>query len=635
LSKINVLPREIFELIAAGEVVERPSSVVKELIENSVDAGATKITVEIMRGGISFIRITDDGSGIDRADVKSAFVSHATSKIKKIEDLDSILTFGFRGEALASIAAVAKVEMLTKTADEEIGTRYRIEGGEEKILDDAGCPDGTTIIVSDLFYNTPARMKFLKRDNTEGNYVADAVARAALSHPEVSYRLIKDGKQTLFTSGDGDLKNTIYAVYGKDFANGLIPCNYELNGISVKGYISKPLNCRPNRNMQHFYVNTRYVKIPVASVALDEAYRHSTMVGRFPSCVLLLNIAPETVDVNVHPAKTEVRFSDEKRIFDVIYYGAKSTILANDTRAEYTFDKSKPLYTAPVSQAAGHIITDESKPQQMIFDTPKPSVYSPVSAPKVDFSSYNDKEEESNFVIPEKEDEKTTVSENEIANIVTDNFVADENETVETEPVLVVEQEKKQEPIKIICEAFKTYIICEYGSKLLLIDKHALHERILFNDLKNNRREDYSQVLLFPLSVTLSMKEYDALLENLDFLSSAGFCVEDFGSGTVLVREAPLSLDGEDVEDIIIELAGYLLKNIKEPEPEKLDWLYHNTACRAAIKAGKSLNDMEMRALVERFLSDDSLRYCPHGRPVVIEMTQREIEKQFGRQGSI
>ena len=671
MPKINILPKNTAELIAAGEVVERPASVVKELIENSVDAGAKKITVEISGGGTRFIRITDNGCGIAREDVRTAFISHATSKIKSIEDLYSIHTMGFRGEALPSIAAVSRVEVLTKSPEESVGTRYCLEGGEEKIFDDAGCPDGTTIVVSDIFYNTPARMKFLKKDNTEGNYVTDVVSKASLAHPDVSYRLIKDGKQTLFTSGDGNLKNAISAVYGKEFSSGLIPCSYSLNGIEIDGFVSKPLNCRANRNMQHFFVNRRCVRIPVASAALDEAYRNSSMVGKFPSCVLMLKIAPQTLDVNVHPAKTEVRFSDEKRIFDIIFYSAKSAIQQGDTRPEFTFGKTASsnfnppqrseqfFIHIPASEYGNTVpsvkqVYEEKNPQtQAVSKTEyKPFVTGDVLTKEILTREFSDDEDEKinpqellQSVVP------NTRSEAEIEPIQTNIPAIPLNESVipldesiipseepvipSNEPVISSDEKDKPKPVKIISEVFNTYIICEYENKLLLIDKHALHERILYNELKSRPRENISQLLISPVTVILSAKEYDAVISNRDIFSSAGFGIEDFGDGSVIVRECPVMLMDEDVPGMITEMAGKLLGSIREPTPDRLDEIFHSMACRAAVKAGSQLNKDELADLVGRFLSDDSLRYCPHGRPVLIEMSRYEIEKQFGRAGAI
>ena len=661
MPKINILPNEISELIAAGEVVERPASVVKELIENSADAGATKITVEIMHGGIESIRITDDGCGIAREDVPTAFISHATSKIRSIADLSGISTMGFRGEALPSIAAVSRLTMLTKTRDEDEGTSYCIEGGKEIFLECAGCPDGTTIVVSDIFYNIPARMKFLKKDNTEANYVADVLSKAALAHPEISYKLIRDGRQTMLTSGDGVLLNAVYSVYGREFASSLIPIAYELNGVEVTGFISKPLACRPNRNMQHFFVNRRCVKIPVGSAALDEAYRNSAMVGKFPACVLGIKIAPETVDVNVHPAKTEVRFSDDRRIFDAIYYAAKSSIRENDTRPEFKFEQpsvpsantqQKPnaeqfFMHIPVSEYKTEISKQESTAEKF-SDGEKLtkevlaksfSEYTPVTTKISPVETEKPKTENINIELPRRETpENIEKVENSNCNPIeekaenTENEVlADISESSSDGSKYIQAETKKNLPFKIVSEVFNTYIICEYGNKLLLIDKHALHERMLFDELKASAKAKISQLLLTPVTVTLSHKEYDAVMENSEVLENAGFAIEDFGGSSVVVRECPVMLENDDIPSLVTELAGYLLKSIREPINEKLDWIYHNTACRAAVKAGRELTPLEIKMLVEKFLENDELRYCPHGRPVLIEMSRYEIEKQFGR----
>lgn len=657
MSVINVLPREIFELIAAGEVVERPSSVVKELVENSVDAKATKITVEIRQGGVRYIRITDNGCGIARDDVKKAFISHATSKLKTTEDLESIMTMGFRGEALASVAAVARVEMLTKTPDSQIGTRYVIEGGTEQLLDDAGCPDGTTVIVSDIFYNIPARMKFLKRDVTEGNYVSDIVNKIALAHPEISIRLIKDDRQTLFTSGDAKLQNTIYSVLGKEFSQGLIPCNYSLNGIKVSGFITKPLSCRPNRNMQNFFVNSRYVKLPFAAAALDEAYKNSSMVGRFPGCVLNIEIAAHSVDVNVHPAKTEVRFSEEKKIFEAVYYAAKSALAQGDTRPEVSF-RQRPQsleYSAKQPSAEQfflHIPAEQVKKSGSVLDLlgSAASHSTQVTYGKGVTYVHTEKRRQDLPIAAQNKAEYTALPKSEAAekenapaaklhceplSATAEVRSSTEEQTgleLYSEPQIVTQAE---ETYTVLGEAFKTYIIVEQGEKLLLFDKHALHERMIFNELKEKVNSVDSQVLLLPKRVSLSRREYSAVLENLDSLENAGFCIEDFADGEILVRECPMLLDSEDVEALLQEMAGELCLNNKLSRPEKLDMLFHTTACKAAIKAGKRLKIEEMQGLIERFMRDDSIRYCPHGRPVMIELTKRELEKQFGRAGAI
>ena len=650
MPEINILPKHVAELIAAGEVVERPASVVKELMENSIDAGATALTVEIKRGGITCIRITDNGCGIDRANIRKAFISHATSKIREADDLDSIMTLGFRGEALASVAAVSRVEIMTRAENEDIGTRYLIEGGEEILLDDAGCPKGTTIIVRDIFYNTPARMKFLKKDVTEANAVAGVVDRIALSHPEISVRFIRDGKEALVTSGDGEIKNTVYSVFGREFSQSLMECSYELNGIKVDGFISKPVNARANRTMQFFFLNGRLIKTRTGAAALEQAYKNSIMVGKFPACVLNLTIPAGAVDVNVHPAKTEVRFADEKKIFDAVYYCAKYALQEKDTRPQMSFEtkaqmkinsqqlpqtfKAEQIRINPVLEkkvVEKPVIYSEKKEPAPI--APKPAVN--VSAqPKTnsfvlnsDIKDSAEKEESDEDIllnnsapVKEKGEEKQEVS-------------VTAKEEIKEVPEFTKEEETVfiPEPFRVIGEAFKTYILVEQGEKMLVIDKHAAHERMIFESLKKNVNDSESQMLLMPVTVTLSKEEYNAVIENTELLSKAGYAVEDFGQGMIIVAECPTFLEAADIPDVISELAGYLADNKRELVPEKLDWIYHSTACRAAIKAGDSTTQYELEKFVERLLSNPDIRYCPHGRPVLIEMSRKEIEKSFGR----
>lgn len=642
MPNINILPKHIAELIAAGEVVERPSSIVKEIMENAIDAGADKITLEIKRGGITYIRITDNGCGIDRDNIRKAFISHATSKISTADDLNAICTLGFRGEALASIAAVSRVEVMTRGEGEEVGTRYCIEGGEETLLDDAGCPKGTTLIVRDLFYNTPARMKFLKKDVSEGNAVAAVVDRIALSHPEVSIRFIRDSKDVLFTSGDGKLENAIYKTLGKDFASTLIPCDYELEGVRVSGFISKPFNARPNRMMQYFFLNDRFIKTRTGMVALEEAYKNSIMVGKFPACVLNIHIAPGAVDVNVHPSKTEVRFANEKLIFNAVYYCAKSALQQGDTRVQANFKQKVGRQFMPKPNEGRQIkiyeqqleqVKKESLPKEDFWGKTTSEEFVKLSEPKKtekitfnDSSEFSLKKDEEPDLIPvfkPVEEAKTPVIETveEAVPEAKAEQPASEVEEVKTEP----------EPYRVIGEAFKTYILVEQGKKLLIIDKHAAHERMLFEKLRANNGEIETQMLLAPVTVTLSKEEYSAVLDNLELLDKAGYRVEDFGGGMVIVSECPTAVADADLAEVVMELAGYLVNNRRELIPEKLDWIYHSTACRAAIKAGDKTSEYELEKFVEKLLNDPDIRYCPHGRPVLIEMSKYEIEKNFGR----
>lgn len=683
MPKINLLPREIYSLIAAGEVVERPSSVVKEMLENSIDAGAKRVTVEIRAGGVAFLRVTDDGCGIAPEDVRNAFVSHATSKIHTSEDLDSILTLGFRGEALASVAAVAKVEMLTRTPDSTLGTRYAIACGEELELEESGCPVGTTIIVRELFCNTPARMKFLRKDTTEGNYVADVVTKVALSHPEISFRLIREGKETLQTPGNGSLYDTIFALFGRDFAEGLAVCSYELDGIKVNGFVTKPLFGRPNRNMQYFYVNRRYVRIPTAAAALDEAFKNSIMVGKFPGAVLNIELAPGSVDVNVHPAKTEIRFSNDRRIFEAIYFAAKSALAKGDTRPSFHVNKITPAPAVKPTQGSQMsfgmqaawgsaqqnknadsetdcaFVACKKKTADLLKAVEEPIPHKQQPMRTVDALQKNADAEKTTSAVQDIQKDINPLHEpvricNTKSEVVTLRDSAGESpdtpfvrritvpttdvhnpEQVEqTSETSIVQTEEKELPsVRVIGELFKTYILAEYDNKFIICDKHAAHERILFEKIKKNADTGNTQMLLTPVRVTLSAAEYDAVLENLHLFERAGYIVEDFGLGTVMVRGTPAEIGNADVSAVICELAGELRKGKLSMQPECLDWIYHNTACRAAIKAGDITSFQELTVLLQTVLTDDAIRYCPHGRPVLTEITKYELEKQFGRLG--
>lgn len=632
MGKINKLPRSIWELIAAGEVVERPASVVKELLENSIDAGATDITVEIQNGGVRYIRITDNGCGIAREDVPLAFVSHATSKISSARDLDGIMTLGFRGEALSSVAAVSKTEIITKTKDEEIGTRMEIFGGEQVSLDDAGCPNGTTIIIRELFYNTPARMKFLKSDKSEAMAVAGTVDKIALSHPEISIRFIKDGRQTLCTDGSGELKNAIYSVYGDEFSSSVIPVSYELNGMRVKGFVSKPFYARGSGSMQIFFANNRFIKSKTACAALNEAYKNSIMVGKYPACVLFIELIPELLDVNVHPAKTEVRFSNEKAIFDLIYYAAKNAI-ANDSSRPQVQLKNRPnidILQPPVPE------TVQTDLYSFASDTVKSE--QPVAEPRnitEPDSSVNLRSEPPRGIYMNTSERVSYMKNNgdDEIDLSLRTSVPFESETVSVEnPEKEVRRgENSEVSFKYLGEAFKTYIFAEYNGRLAIIDKHAAHERMLYNKLKKDNGSNGSQLMLKPCTAVLPKEEYIAVVENLDMLRNAGFEIDDFGDGSVIVRACPLNLEKEDVTQLVSEIAGYLAQNKKDILPEQLDWVYHSIACRAAIKAGNKQTDYELIEFTKQLLSDESVRYCPHGRPVLIELTKYELDKQFGR----
>ena len=618
MPEIKVLPQEVAELIAAGEVVERPASVIKELVENAIDAGAKHITVEIQRGGISYIRIQDDGCGIAAKDVPTAFLRHATSKIAKEDDLNAIGTLGFRGEALAAIAAVSRVELFTKTKEETMGTHYKTEGGVQVLCEEAGCPDGTTMIIRDLFFNTPARMKFLKKDVSEANAAGAVVDRIALSHPEISFRMIREGKQTLTTAGGGKIDAAVYSVLGREFAGTLIPVSAERERIAVTGLTCKPVSCRPTRNNQFVFLNGRLVRSGTVTAAVEQAYKNSAMIGKFPGFVLYISVPPETVDVNVHPAKTEVRFSDERRIFDAVYYAVKDALKGGDTRPEI---KTKP----PAFNPFERLKSDSFKQDKLQTETVAEAVYQhPVRESGKTFYRF----QSSPPLIKEDAPAKPAEA------VMREKPVIEKprEESVPVKPAVSVDIEKETEErpdVILIGEAFSTYIIAQMGNSVFMIDKHAAHERILFNRLKQSEKPQ-AQVLLTPVSVSLRQEEYGALLSHLEELKAAGFEAEDFGQSTIVVRTVPPTLTGEDVPSLMEELADSFLKTGRT-QIEALDDLYHTVACKAAIKAGFVTSREEMAQLAKKVLTSDDLRYCPHGRPIAFEIKKRELEKQFGR----
>ncbi len=685
MGRINVLEKHVAELIAAGEVVERPCSVIKELVENSIDAGAKAITVEIKNGGTTFMRVTDDGMGIMRDDIRNAFVRHATSKVCVQNDLGSIATLGFRGEALASVSAVAKVELITCADCEDVGTSYIIEGGEEVSLSDAGCPVGTTIVVRDLFYNIPARQKFLKKDVAEGNAVSLVMDRIALSHPEIAFTFIRDSKQTLKTAGDGKLRSAIYAVYGREFSNSLIEVDYELDGIKVEGYISRPEFSRPNRNMQTFFVNNRYVRSRTAGAAVDEAAKGSVMVGKFLCCVLNIKMSFSAVDVNVHPAKIEVRFVNERPLFNAVYHAVKSALMKGDKRKEAILSQNTPSHrvdpfaqfdlrardvspekkssaSSPQPVKTPAVSETYIKPQATVESTTADITTQPTEpASQSKFTPFYQRrvtvadsgkvdnylsaldiikeasEDETTLVTTEaplKEDVQETVSTQEASAVspisTPESVLAEADSLEETKADITLTEETQNLDFKYIGEAFRTYIIIEVDKELILIDKHALHERMIYEQLKKEA-DSCSQLLLVPVTVVLDKAVYTAAVDNLDMFTECGFEVEDFGLPTLLVRSAPQYITGEDITDTVTEMAGYIAENKKDIRSEKMDWIFHNIACRAAIKAGNKSTDIELMDLARKLLSDDSLRYCPHGRPVCIVLKKSEIEKQFGR----
>mgnify|MGYP002673905073 FL=1 len=684
------------------QVVERPSSVIKELVENSIDAGAKNITVEIKNGGTTFMRVADDGCGIYRDDIKKAFLRHATSKVKTANDLDMISTLGFRGEALASISAVSRLQVITKNENEEIGSCYEIEGGDEISLEEAGCPTGTTFVIRDLFYNIPARSKFLKKDVAEGNAVSALMDKIVLSHPEVAFTFIRDGKQVLRTFGDGKLLSAIYSVFGKDFAKGLIPVDYTLDSVTVKGYISKPINSRPNRNMQNFFINGRFVKTRTGMAALEEAYKGSIMVGKFPSAVLQLTVPYEIIDVNVHPAKIEVRFINERPVFDAIYHAVKTALQQGDERKQVHFKENTAFNEIkkvnPFNNAQAVFAKAENTPAEKpikpivriepVLKNSEPKPYNPfdeldlkdekskpvsidnlkMSDSSNPFDIYSKQAIKRNSELENKKAEfskqklekaeqlilKATQQEESLPKqeITVDDLTAESTETpIETEvskeevkPLkeisenktdnndALTELPKEQTKLRFLGEAFNTYIIVEKNdNEVLIIDKHAAHERIIYEKLKADSGSANVQYLLTPITVTLDKIDYDAAVSNLDMFAKCSFDVEDFGNGTLLVRSAPQYLAATEIADCITEMSGYIASGKKDIYTEKMDWFYHNVSCRSAIKAGNKSTVQELMDIAWTLEKNPQIKYCPHGRPICIVMTKYEIEKQFGR----
>ena len=667
MSKIQQLDPHVADLIAAGEVVERPASAVKELIENAIDAGADSVTVEIQRGGMSYLRVTDNGSGIEAEDCLAAFLRHATSKIRTEYDLEAIGTLGFRGEALAAIASVSRVELMTRTRDAASGTALLLDGGVVRTREEVGCPVGTTMIVRDLFFNTPARQKFLKRDSAEGSAVTAVVQHAALSHPEVSFRYLREGKEELHTPGDGTLKSAVYAVLGRDLALGFLPCKGSGDDIAVEGFVSQPVCCRGSRSSQFFFVNGRYIKSRTAQAALEQAYQNRRMVGRFPGCVLHLTTKLSGVDVNVHPTKTEVKFANEKKLFDAVYYAVKAAldaqmdapkaVLESERKPErpvnhdtvtpnQTFLRSTPtgglegtlrstatanysanaprrkLEEVPLGQAAKTEYPAEKRPPLIIHRhverfTPSDRDDAPKKTEAA--ASKTEEQEEAKLAMP-------SVSEQSAA-------AQKPVEVLERsiEPIQQKEEITPDTPAwRMAGEVLNTYIIVERGDEVWMIDKHAAHERINFDRLKARHHKPMSQVLLTPLVVRLSPEETAALSEALDILQEFGFEVENFGGNSLIVRQAPDDLPADAVESALEEIAGKLvITGTADPDAAR-DEVLHTMACKSAIKGGWNSGREELLAICEAVMSGQ-VHYCPHGRPVAIKITKHDLEKQFKR----
>lgn len=711
MAVIHVLDKHTAELIAAGEVVERPASVVKELLENSIDAGATQVTVSIESGGVKLIEISDNGTGIEAEYISTAFIRHATSKIETPDDLTNIHTLGFRGEALASIASVARVELTTRTEVDEFATVYRIEGGEEVSREPGARAVGTTIRVKDLFYNTPARMKFLKKDSSEGTFVSDTVTHVALSHPEVSVKFIREGKLQYVTPGDGQLRGAAYAVLGREFSRDLIELKNQEGVYRITGLITPPKSCRASRSMQHFYINGRYVRNRTMMAGMEMAFKGTMMQGKFPGGILLLEMPADLVDVNVHPAKIEARFARENDVFDVVYHAVKlalaqpgtgerlftfeadkeeekagnskkdTDIIKNDVKnnnftglsaiirgqadpgvlPQQHWEPAKPAAAPqqPAPSAAMQIPTAPSEPrwkgsaQNEDMLDPFVTLHSPklettkapepfraaasetqldvepefgetkLHSPQDHMAAWNPAQE-----APKEEPESAPCAETE-----PDAPEAAEQKTVLAEPEQMNfdPTADQPEPLRYVGEVFRTYILAERGDELCLIDKHAAHERQLYEKLAANYGNVPSQMLLEPAAIDLAAEEKQALLDNIPLLESAGLEVADFGGNTVVLRAVPADVEPQNAESLLVEIANKLLKGGHDALNEHTEWVLHSISCRAAIKAGDKSSPQELLALAEKILSGEVPPFCPHGRPCVLKLTRKELEKQFGR----
>lgn len=706
MAEIRVLDKHTAELIAAGEVVERPASVAKELLENAIDAGATQITLSIVRGGIQQLQIADNGSGIEAEYIDKAFVRHATSKITSAEDLGHIHTLGFRGEALASIASVARVEVLTRTEADEYACCYRIEGGEPQGMEPGARPRGTTVTVNDLFYNTPARMKFLKKDVSEGTFVADIVLHEALSHPEIAFRFLRDGKQQFMTPGDGQLRSAAYAVLGREFARDLLPLDGDGGVYKVTGLVTPPRACRASRSAQHFYVNGRYVKNRTMMAALENAYKGTLMQGKYPGAILRVDMPADLVDVNVHPAKTEIRFARESDVFDAVYRTVRAALAAPGS-GECRFDlghvaKENPQ-PAPQQTTLPGSAPAQSNPQrpavapaqppqpQKHFNTlsaaeyralnkltaPVPartmpgtsgvmelnSVRAPFNAPSTpQFAAPapHTAQEDLLDILPDLPEQQpkaepavtTALAQQpapaQLENIESPELPEEEKSATGLSALPITHNDPTAQadippeqttfapapaslPLRVVGEVFKTYIITERNNELCLIDKHAAHERILFEQLAKDYGSVPSQMLLVPVQVNLSAEEKQALLAHQELLQNSGVEVDDYGGFTVVVRAVPADVPVDDVGDMVLELANHLLNGGRDALREKTEWVLHSIACRAAIKAGDRTTTDEMLALAQKIMDGSVPPFCPHGRPCVLKLTRKELEKQFGR----
>ena len=641
MPKILQLSPHVANLIAAGEVVERPASVVKELMENAVDAGASQVTVEIRDGGMTFLRVTDNGCGMAPEDARTAFLRHATSKLRTADDLAAIATMGFRGEALAAIASVSRIDLLTKTPGSISGTSLSLEAGNITEESEAGCPDGTTIIVRDLFFNTPARMKFMKSDTVEGGKVSAAVQLQALAHPEVAFRFIRDGKEVLSTPGTGGLEAAVYCVYGRECGK-MVKVESRWEGYSLTGYISKPTDARPSRALQTFFVNDRPVKSRILIAALEEAYRNQIMVGKFPACVLHLHLPAGVVDVNVHPAKTEVKFLNEKTVFDCVHYGVLGALNKTPDRPQVQF-KTVPAPAIPAAPAKPVAPAAKPAKQENFFRTMTAEEYKTFSAAVKEAPKPNPTAAAATAAAVERSVQKP-VKEQVILPKITPAPLPKLPEIKKPEPVVVpapvqeteieqvvIEAMPQETPWRYVGELYNSYIIVEQGDEAYLIDKHAAHERILFEKLKANQEAISAQSLLSPVACRLSPEESSILLANKSLLEELGFEAEEFGENTLLLRQIPMDLGVEQAQETLEQMAVDLLNGRRENKLNVRDEVLHTVACKAAIKAGWHSSEKELRVLVQQVMCREDLKHCPHGRPICITLSKKQLEKQFKR----
>lgn len=619
---INILSPFVADLIAAGEVVERPSSVVKELLENAIDAGAKSVTLELRGGGMTYVRVTDDGCGMPPEDAGIAFLRHATSKLKTPSDLEAIGTLGFRGEALAAISAVSRIELLTRERGAVMGTRITVEAGEIQDMDGQGCPEGTTIIVRDLFYNTPARLKFIKSDRSEAQSCISLALKCALGHPEVSVRCIRDGKEEFFSPGDGRTDSAVYTLLGRDFASGLLKCEGTNDGISVSGFCSSPRAGRGNRAMQYFFCNGRAIKSLTMQAALEQAYKNSLLAGRFPACVLYLELSNAAVDVNVHPAKAEVKFNDERRVFDVVYHAALSALESERTVPAPGVNRPAPKRAAVPDTAATKAAFRPYSPDK---NAASPQGEGPAAhRPDPDFFRQLSTEDFKERYDPKKSELRSPAAAYRTQGNGGPIPLRSAAPAAKPEPPSAVEE------FVLVGEALSTYIIVQLGEDVVFIDKHAAHERIIFDRLRARKNKIMSQGILVPVTLSPGPEDTALILENAPLLSELGFEVEAYGSDSVALRSVPADTDIADARPMLEELCEKLrLGRGVEPEAAR-DELLHTVACKAAIKAGKNSAPQELMRIAARVVSGE-IKYCPHGRPVAVTMTKRELDKLFKR----